>query len=509
MADENLVPAFKMGYATVRASGHYTMNCRPYNCALDKVGDPEVGWVAVHPATISSKEYLQFSFFRPQLVVGIATQGNPTMNQWVMTYKVFYHRNGGNDDRDWVPLKNSEEHQSFPGNSDVSTIVVQKLYQPVWASAVRVIPIECQGHTNMRCDVLIVRPGIFVLPAALPAIQPILSESFKMGYASVRSNTEHNPGHSAVNCYLHNTMSRVRAWVGKCCPATLVTKEYVQFSFFQPQLVVAIATQGRNNDTQWVTKYYAFFHCQQGEEKEWKNISTERNGHEMQVFEGNTDSDTVKECKLLQPVWATAVRVMPIQSATYTSMRCDVLINRLPPKNPPAIPPAIPDAQLVEAFKLGYAYIRSSGDRWEEKIDHYSENCYLDNTHNWAAVSKAWCGMNAAASVTTNEYLQFSFFKPQLVVAIATQGRQDAAEWVTQYRVLYHYEGRAEANWGYADSVLNGGNIFTGNSDQNTKVIRRLKNAVWATAVRINPVGSSGYTSMRCDVLIRRPEAEH
>ena len=49
----------------------------------------------------------------------------------------------------------------------------------------------------------------------------------------------------------------------------------------------------------------------------------------------------------------------------------------------------------------------------------------------------AWC----AAANNVDQWLQVDFGKDVKVQGVATQGRQNAAQWVTSYRLSYSYDG--------------------------------------------------------------------
>ena len=50
-------------------------------------------------------------------------------------------------------------------------------------------------------------------------------------------------------------------------------------------------------------------------------------------------------------------------------------------------------------------------------------------------------GSWAAGTNNVNQYLQVKFGKWMKITKVATQGRQDDAEWVTKYTLSYSYDG--------------------------------------------------------------------
>ena len=68
---------------------------------------------------------------------------------------------------------------------------------------------------------------------------------------------------------------------------------------------------------------------------------------------------------------------------------------------------------------------------------------------------------------------------------IATQGRQDAPQWVTSYKLAYSTTG---ATYSYvSDDDAGGERVFAANSDQNTIVEHALGHVMLARFVRVYP----------------------
>ena len=82
---------------------------------------------------------------------------------------------------------------------------------------------------------------------------------------------------------------------------------------------------------------------------------------------------------------------------------------------------------------------------------------------------------------------------PRKWVAIETQGRgNDLDEWVTQYMVIASNDG---TNWVPVD----GGKLFPGNSDRNTKVRNEFNTPITSRIIRIMPKTWNLFLSMRFD----------
>ncbi|KAK3265772.1 hypothetical protein CYMTET_25572 [Cymbomonas tetramitiformis] len=105
----------------------------------------------------------------------------------------------------------------------------------------------------------------------------------------------------------------------------------------------------------------------------------------------------------------------------------------------------------------------------------------------------AWC----AASSASGEWLQVDLESSQTVHGISTQGRHDAAQWVTSYQVQGSIDG---VTWTDALEQVTGGRNFTGNSDQTTTVFRRFSTEIAARYLRVYPLAWNSYIAMRVEL---------
>ncbi len=105
----------------------------------------------------------------------------------------------------------------------------------------------------------------------------------------------------------------------------------------------------------------------------------------------------------------------------------------------------------------------------------------LSTTANWSAQTN-----------DANQYLQIDLGKVRPVDAILTQGRHNANQWVTSYRLSYSLDGNT---WIDYPPVL------TGNTNQTTVVKNVLTTPFSARYVRIRPVTYSTHMSMRVEII--------
>jgi hypothetical protein len=103
----------------------------------------------------------------------------------------------------------------------------------------------------------------------------------------------------------------------------------------------------------------------------------------------------------------------------------------------------------------------------------------------------AWC----AAQFKKNEWLQLDTGSVQNIQGIVTQGRRNADQWVTTYRVMVSDDDK---EWRHVEC----GRIFDGNTDRETRVRNLFNQPVKARYVRILAETWNGWISMRAAVIM-------
>ncbi len=114
-------------------------------------------------------------------------------------------------------------------------------------------------------------------------------------------------------------------------------------------------------------------------------------------------------------------------------------------------------------------------------------------THNtpWIDSGQGW---SAGTANSGTDYLQYDLKSPRWVQGIVSQGRANAAQWVTSAKVDVSLDN---INW--VPAATN----FTMNSDQTTKVYNNFANVMYARYVRVTPLTSYVYATMRLGILLR------
>jgi hypothetical protein len=95
-----------------------------------------------------------------------------------------------------------------------------------------------------------------------------------------------------------------------------------------------------------------------------------------------------------------------------------------------------------------------------------------------------------------DQWIQVSSDTKRQWIGVVTQGRPDAAQWITSYKVEHSNDG---VYWDEVDD----GYSFSGNSDSNTHVKHWFTTPVKARAIRISPKSWHGWISMRADFIFK------
>ncbi|XP_078346807.1 uncharacterized protein LOC144632077 [Oculina patagonica] len=245
-------------------------------------------------------------------------------------------------------------------------------------------------------------------------------------------------------------------------------------------MVTKIATQGRQGANEWVTEYKVSYSLDGGYYKFHQQTS---NNSFDQVFQGNTDDNSVVINTFNPPIAARFIRLHPGYFYGLTSLRMELYgcHSGFPTPKPPVC-----EAGLgLESSKIpNFSIKASSGNASNGRLHFFPK---FGQKGGWVA-----------EDIIASTWFQVDFGSWTKVTRISTQGRQDADQWVTKYRVSYSFDGVF-----FRYYKKNGGDIkiFDGNADQYTVVSHKLKNPIITRYIRINPMvdGYRRWISLRTD----------
>ena len=108
---------------------------------------------------------------------------------------------------------------------------------------------------------------------------------------------------------------------------------------------------------------------------------------------------------------------------------------------------------------------------------------------------QAWsCHRTGSNGQFPDDWMQIDLGSIKKVKGVVTQGRYNSDQWVTTFKLRYSIDGSQ-----YID--IDGGRLFTGNEDRNTKVTNILNSIIYARYIRFYPITAVYHMSMRAAVL--------
>ncbi|XP_041365441.1 lactadherin-like isoform X2 [Gigantopelta aegis] len=255
------------------------------------------------------------------------------------------------------------------------------------------------------------------------------------------------------------------------CAKYKSSSEWLQVDLGVAARVTGVLTQGRGDGTEWVTSFMVSYSM---DAFHW-NYVTDSYGNQR-VFEGNTDSFSVKHSYLDRPLIARFIKFHTVHWHRHPSLRVEVMGCQLC-KEAIGLPP--------------YGKISSSSARQARK----KSSCQPEDGNIFS--QKAWC----AKGQNDKQWLQVDVGPPTLVTGVLTKGRADTRRkhWVERFRVSYSNDTRLW--YFYKDADHLDPKLFGGNSDKNTQRTHFLNSPFVARFVRFHPVEWHGKISMRVGLL--------
>ncbi|KAL9970212.1 hypothetical protein ACROYT_G022549 [Oculina patagonica] len=385
-------------------------------------------------------------------VTGVATQGRGDHPQWVTRYKLQFGIDGVN----FHYYRKQGQDKEFVANADQNTVVYHALIPPVITRYIRFRPRAWHGHISMRLEVY----------GCSDCNGPLGMETGAISDGQLAASTEWDAPLNTIQGRLH----------GPTCWAARINDVNQWYQVDLGSLytkVTDVATQGRGDYPQWVTRYKLQFgnngvsfqyYRKQGQDKE---------------FIANADQNTVVYHALSPPVITRYIRFRPRAWHGHISMRVEVY--------------GCPDCQEavgMENYAIPDGQI-SASSQWD--VNHAAIQGRL---HFKAGGGKqgAW----SARYNDVNQWLQINLNTYTTVTRVASQGRNAAYQWVTKYKLQYSTGG---ANFrDYKERGQPAAKEFTANSDRDTVVYHDLNPPFDASYVRFRPLTWHNHISMRVEL---------
>ncbi|XP_068677366.1 uncharacterized protein [Montipora foliosa] len=246
-------------------------------------------------STNNSNDYLQIDLGSVYFVCAVATQGNPSADEWTKTYKI----ETSLDNVIWQMYRENDIVKIFSGNSGRNFIVKSGVYSPPAVKFIRFYPVAFNNRKALRVEVYGSMQGCLSTVGNERDVNP---RRF-----SVTASSELNATHTQAYSRLYG----ITSW----CSLGVSPPEYLQFDFRKVITISGIATQGDDVENKWVTSYgidYGY------DGQSWLSY----NGG--QHVTGNIDKRSVIVRWFSSPFAAQFVRILPKSYHSGLCMRVDL-----------------------------------------------------------------------------------------------------------------------------------------------------------------------------------------
>ncbi|CAH3022884.1 unnamed protein product [Porites evermanni] len=436
----------------ITASSFYNYYCAPRNARLRqrRVGRYGGAWCARRSVR---NTWLQFDFGGRTRVTRVCTQGRQNADQWVTSYYVKYSKSG----QRFIPYREGRRTKIFAGNYDRYIVVCNRFIRPISGRYFRIYPTTWRSWISMRVE--------FYGCATGPRCnKPLGMQSGRIRHTQLSASSSWDVNHGPRNGRLHfrRTGSRMGAW----CARHNNRYQWYQVDFGRAMRIVKIATMGRQDYAQWVTQYFVTYSQDGASFAEYKENSNRK------YFSGNRDQNSVVQYRLFPPIRARFIRVHPWGWYKHISMRMEFYGC---PEDPCNVPLGIEDKRITNGQLSASSYYNHYLAPWHGRLNHrWSWSVRHRNNRQW---------------------LQVNFQEIYRFRGIATQGRQDANQWVKSYALSYGLNGVDFAPYKERGRVK----LFTANTDRHSVVYHRFIRRVAAVFVRVHPKTWYGWISMRIE----------
>eukprot|EP00057_Strongylocentrotus_purpuratus_P014292 XP_011668766.1 PREDICTED: uncharacterized protein LOC590339 [Strongylocentrotus purpuratus] len=313
---------YRIPDGAMTASTQYDSNTGPRRARLNLpvTGVLKGGWSAL---TLDQSQWLQVDLRGTYRVTGIITQGRADANEWVTSYNVAHSLNGINFNIIQIAASQQKKYSSyltflraFTGNSDRTTQVTNYFSPPLTTRFIRVLPTMWFGHISLRMELL----GAGPVAAILKDHVPLGLESNVIPDSSLTASSEFNADQGAKRGRLN--LARVGSLRGAWSALVNNANQWIQVDLLDPYRIISVATQGRQDESQWITSYKLACSTDGTTFDTVQGICT--NPGADRIFTGNVDRNTIVTSTLPVPQVCRYVRLMPVSWSGQISLRMEI-----------------------------------------------------------------------------------------------------------------------------------------------------------------------------------------
>ncbi|XP_068725972.1 receptor-type tyrosine-protein phosphatase T-like isoform X6 [Montipora capricornis] len=241
-------------------------------------------------STNNNTDYLQIDLGSVYFVCAVATQGNPSADDWTKTYKI----ETSLDNANWQMYQENNTVKIFSGNSGQNFSVKSDFYNPLAVKFIRFYPVAFNSRKALRVEVYGSTQGCLSTVGNERGVDP---RPF-----SVTASSELDGTHTQAHSHLYG----ITSW----CSRVVAPPQYLQFDFGKVITVSGIATQGDDVVDKWVTGYGISYGY---DGRSWLSYNI------GQPLIGNVDRRSVVVRWFSLPFAAQFVRILP---KTYHNGLC-------------------------------------------------------------------------------------------------------------------------------------------------------------------------------------------
>lgn len=445
----------------ITASSQKDAKTPPYvaRLRLKKMGKIAGGWI---PKFFTRREWIQIDTGRISKIIRIATQAQDGTDHYVTRY----YLSSSVDGVHFSSFTHNSIAKAFTGNRDRTSVKFNSLLPAIKGRFLRITPYYWHRFPGMRVELYGCKLATCSVPIGLQdgrIPNTYITASSKWG-------AKYDPHRARLN---HRNVGGYGAWSARYKNAF----QWIQIRLLETTTITGIATQGRYEANQWV-KTYEIATSYNGKKFRFYSVKGK-----VKLFQGNFNRLATVSHRLVPRVRARYVRIYPKTWYSHISMRielygCSPLMRRMCYK-----PLGIGNGRLPDAnMRASSVY---------SKTRYAAKNARLGRMHH-GKIAGAW----AARHNNHNQWLQVNLGRACKVVKVATQGRTDAHQWVTQFQLKYSTNSRA------FQFVKDGKKIkmYKANIDRYSIVENTIDPVITAKFVRFIPRGWRSHISMRVEV---------
>ncbi|XP_078352015.1 lactadherin-like [Oculina patagonica] len=403
-------------------------------------------------------------------VTFVATQGRHVNLQRVTKYKLKYSDDGNSFQVYKQYGENSDK--VFVGNNDADTVVKHPLIPPIEARYIRLIPTEWNNYISMRME----------LYGCFECLAPLGMENYKITPAQISASSQWDAYTAPNEGRLHVTGSGIA--YGSWAAGALNLDQWLEIDLRIKTTVTYVATQGRYNYNQRVTKYK----LQYSNDGSLFQVFKQQGENSEKVFVGNSDANTVVKHPLIPPIKARYIRLLPTEWNEYISMRTELYGCLEDMKALGMESGAIADSQITASSEINSYHGATRARLHTAETDVYARGAWVSLTND------------------LNQWLQVDLGKITSVTHVATQGRNSYSplQMVTKYKLQFSDDGTTFLFYKRQGESTDA--VFDANFDHDTIVYHHLIPPITARFLRIKPTAWQSYIAMRMELYTYRAD---